>query len=62
MPLTNNEIARLEEIINAVQECRLSGWNKTFFDDICQQYDEKGGNIFLSSKQWSNLERLYANA
>lgn len=62
MSLTNDEIARLEEIINAVQECRLFGWNKTFFDDICKQYDEKGAELFLTLKQWQNLERLYANA
>ena len=62
MSLDNDEVARLDEIIAAVQECRLHGWNKTFFNDICAQYDEKGAEIFLSPRQWANLERLYGNA
>lgn len=62
MALDFDEVARLDEIIAAVQETKLFGWNKTFFDDICAQYDEKGADIWLSKKQWENLERLYANA
>ena len=62
MALDNDEVARLDEIIAAVQECKLFGWNKTFFDDVCKQYDEKGADLYLSKKQWENLERLYANA
>ena len=62
MSLTNDEVARLEEIIGAVNPDKLYGWDKRFFTDISEQYDEKGAELFLTPRQWENLERLYVNA
>jgi hypothetical protein len=62
--LSNDEAARVEEIIGAVAEirARLGRWDRSFFDDIESRYAEHGANIHLSPKQWANLERIYASA
>lgn len=62
MSLTDDEVARLDEIMAAMDDIRgkLTGWNKTFFEDIEQQYEAKGGELYLSKKMWANLERIYA--
>lgn len=62
MSLDNDEVARLDEIIAAVNPDKLYGWDKKFFTNICEEYEDKGAELFLSPKQWKNLERLYANA
>lgn len=65
MSLTNDEVARLEEIIAAVSEVRQklrdppNGWSdRRFFDDIERRYDEEGADLYISPKMWANLERI----
>lgn len=60
MSLTDDEVDKLERIIAMAAECRrrLTKWENEFLDDIEKQYDEKGGNIFLTSRQWQALERI----
>ncbi len=64
MSLTDDEISRLEEILAAVDGIRgkLRDWDKNFYEDIEHRYDEKGGDLHLSAKQWAQLERIFALA
>lgn len=64
MALSNDEVDQLERIIAAVAEirARLRDWDRKFFDDVESRYQEHGADLRLSSKQWSNLERLYSYA
>lgn len=70
MALTQDEVARLEEIIAAVGAIRgrlrdgpADGWSdRRFFDDIERRYDEEGADLFISGKMWKILERLMSYA
>lgn len=60
MSLTNDEVAKLEFILQASDDIRrdLSNWERTFLDDQQKRYDEHGANIRLSEKQWAALDRI----
>ena len=60
--MTNDEAEHLEEILRAVDDIRsrLGDWDKKFIEDIEKQFEDKGAQLYLSPKQWAQLERIYA--
>lgn len=62
MNLTLEQDEKLGFMLSTIGESRkdLTEWEKKFFDDMVQRYDEYGAKVFCSSKQWAQLDRIYS--
>lgn len=60
MALSEDEVARLTEILAILSEVRgkLNSRSREFFDDVEKRYEQYGSEVRLSSKQWAWLESM----
>lgn len=60
MALSEDEVAKLAEILNTLgaARARLNLKSKGFVDDMISRYDEHGPNIRVTEKQWAWLNNL----
>ena len=64
MPLTDDEVAEVEEILASVSEIRnkLAPRAREFIDDQCQRYEEFGADMHLTPRQWQWMRDLREQA
>lgn len=65
MPLSSEQILKLELTINGVKECAddpssgVTEWEFNFMIDQEERYQQYGDNMRISDKQWAIIDRIY---
>ena len=61
MNLTLDQEEKLRFMIADISDNmkELTPWEKNFMEDQIKRYDEHGAKMFLSSKQWAVIQRIY---
>lgn len=54
-----HEYHELERALGKLDDCvELSDWDREFVDDLCRRVIDRGVKVFLTPKQWAQLERM----
>ena len=58
MPLTPDQEAKLEEVLQLAENEKLNTWEQNFLTELAGKYEEFGVDVIISSKMWVILDRI----
>lgn len=56
--VTADEHKRLDRLLSKLQDCDLGDWDADFVDDMTKRIGRYGVSLFVSARQWDQLDRL----